>query len=82
MIIPDISTILHVNQSLDEPKRKNVDSNKLLENFERYTGQARTVVKSLKNSGIAEIKAMNAPPEDVKKVMECIMVILRKPASD
>ncbi len=37
MNIPDQSTILHANQSIDEPKRRNADNAKLLKNFEKYT---------------------------------------------
>tara|TARA_B110000285_G_scaffold225260_1_gene283221 strand:- start:1542 stop:1655 length:114 start_codon:yes stop_codon:yes gene_type:complete len=37
----------------------------MLRNFEKYTEQAKTVIKSLKNSGLAEIKSMANPPVDV-----------------
>jgi hypothetical protein len=82
MKIADQSTILHANQSLDEPKRRNNDNAKLLKNFEKYTDQAKTVIKSLKNTGLAELKSMTAPPVDIQYILECIMIILRKPASD
>ena len=82
MNIPDQSTILHANQSLDEPRRRNNDNAKLLKNFEKYTDQAKTVIKSLKNTGLAELKSMGSPPSDCIYILECIMIILRKPASD
>ena len=82
MNVPDQSTIIHANQSLDEPKRKNQDNALLLKNFEKYTQQAKTVLSTIKRSGFAEITSMTSPPVDVQYVLECIMIILRKPASD